>query len=52
MVFIVKDQISVIIRGLPSIYVNVWHVTSIKDLSVKDPMFSGLCGSPREGDRM
>ena len=35
MVFIVNDQISVIITGLPSIYVNVWHVTIVEDLTFK-----------------
>ena len=52
MVFIVNDQISVIIMGLPNIYVNVCHVTIFVDPTVKDPSFSDLIGSPWEGDCM
>ena len=52
MVFIVNDQISVIITGFPSIYVNVWHVTIVEDLTGKDPRFSDLFGSPWERDCM
>ena len=52
MVFIVNDQISVTITGLPSIYVNVCHVTIIVDPTVKDPRFSDLFGNPWEGDHM
>ena len=46
MVFIVNDQMSVILTGLPGIYVNVWHVTSIKDHTVETQGLTDLCGSP------
>ena len=52
MVFIVNDQISVIITGLPGIYVNVWHVTNIKDHIVKIQGIADLFGSPRAGHRI
>ena len=52
MVFIVNDQISVIITGLPTIYVNVCHFTIVVDLTVKDPSFLDLIGNPWQGDHM
>ena len=46
MVFNVNYQISVIITGHPGIYVNVCHVTSMKNHSVKMQDLTDLFGSP------